>query len=154
MAIEIERKFLVRDTGCVAGVPGTLLQQGYIITGPPVSVRVRWAGSTAYLTVKKDRHGHVRSEFEYEIPVRDAREMLDTLCEGRLVEKTRYLLVAAGGRWDVDVFHGANAGLVVAEIELEEPDQAVERPDWLGDEVTGDRRYLNSYLAQHPYGSW
>src|SRR5690606_24224398 len=118
------------------------------------SVRVRIAGDHAYLTIKHDRGAGIRAEYEYAIPVGDAREMLNALCGGRVVDKTRYEVVYEGNTWDVDVFHGANDGLVVAEIELDSPDEPFTCPPWIGDEVTGDPRYLNSYLSQHPKSTW
>jgi CYTH domain-containing protein len=111
-------------------------------------------GSAAFLTVKGRREGIGRAEFEYPIPAEDAAYMLDVLCQQALVEKTRYCVPVAGLTWEVDVFTGANAGLVIAEVELERADQAVELPAWAGQEVSTDYRYTNAYLAQHPYRSW
>lgn len=154
MPLEIERKFLVRTEMWKPAGPGIQYTQGYIVTGPPASVRVRIAGDRAYVTIKKDRGVGVRAEFEYEIPACHASEMLDELCEGRVVDKVRHIEPYRGHRWEVDVFRGSNQGLIVAEIELVAADEAFEMPPWAGDEVTDDRRYLNSYLSQHPYTAW
>jgi len=154
VALEIERKFLVDSSVWHPTGAGTAYEQAYIATREPgVTVRVRIQGSEARLTLKGPSHGAVRSEFEYPIPVADARELLDTLCE-EPVRKTRYLVEHDGNTWEVDVFTGANEGLIVAELELESEDQAFTRPPWLGTEVTGDPRYANSQLAQHPYSRW
>ena len=154
MGLEIERKFLVGDASWRAGASGISYRQGYVLTGPPVSVRVRVAGDRAFLTVKKDQDVSSRLEYEYEIPVQDARDLLSGCCAGHQVEKTRYLVPHAGHTWEVDVFHGENEGLVVAEIELDAVNESFERPPWLGSEVTGDRRYLNSSLFREPYRTW
>ena len=154
MPLEIERKFLVRTGAWQPSDDGQPMAQGYVVTGPPVSVRVRVAGDRGFLTLKKDRGEGIRTEFEYEIPLDEAEQMLSELCTGRVVEKTRYRQLHEGHLWEVDVFHGANAGLTVAEIELDRLDSAFTRPPWLGEEVTADRRYLNSCLAMRPYTTW
>lgn len=153
MGREIERKFLVQGRPW-EGVPGTPYRQGYLASGYGVTVRVRLAGDRAYLTVKGPTSGFSRDEYEYPIPPGDAASMLETLCGGRLVEKTRHLLVHAGRTWEVDVFVGANRGLVLAEVELESEDAAVELPPWAGAEVTGDYRYANAFLARRPFSTW
>jgi CYTH domain-containing protein len=152
MGIEIERKFLVSGPawGNQAGVQYV---QGYLNRDKARTVRVRVAGDQAYLTIKGKSEGAKRIEFEYPIPMDDARALL-ALCDGPLIEKTRYRVPYAGVTWDVDVFEGANSGLVVAEIELESETQHFERPDWLGEEVTHDARYFNSNLASHPVSNW
>lgn len=152
MGVEIERKFLVKGEPWLA-VPGVAYRQGYLNRDKARTVRVRIAGKTAFLTVKGQSVGATRAEFEYPIPMEDAKALL-ALCDGPLIEKTRYLLDHAGTRWELDVFAGDNAGLVVAEVELESEDQVFARPDWLGEEVTQDVRYFNSNLAQHPYCRW
>lgn len=154
MPLEIERKFLVRSGAWLPSDDGRHMAQGYVVTGPPVSVRVRIAGDAGFLTLKKDRGEGVRSEFEYQIPLDEAEQMLTELCGDRVVEKTRYRQLHEGHLWEVDVFHGANAGLIVAEIELDRLDSAFSRPPWLGAEVTADRRYLNSCLAVAPFTTW
>ena len=152
MATEIERKFLVQGDAWRSG-EAQRLSQGYLNRDPQRTVRIRLAGERAFLTVKGATAGASRAEFEYAVPLADAEQML-ALCDGPLVEKTRYTWVHAGMTWEVDEFHGANAGLVVAEIELQSEGQAFERPDWLGREVTDDVRYFNSHLAAHPYTGW
>ena len=152
MAIEIERKFLVTGLDMLAGVSGSVLRQGYLNRSPDSTVRVRVADDAAWLTIKGRTHGARRAEFEYPIPVSDARELL-ALCSG-CIEKTRYHLPQGHHVWEVDVFHGDNAGLVVAEIELANEQEAFERPIWLGEEVTDDPRYFNSALSETPFKSW
>ena len=152
MGVEIESKFAVRADFCPRGA-GTEMAQGYLSRGPRRTVRVRLAGGRGYLTVKGGTRGMVRAEYEYEIPPTDARAML-ALCDPPLVEKTRYVVDAAGRRWEVDVFHGANDGLVVAEVELPSETAEVTLPAWVDREVTGEKRYYNSSLIVHPYHSW
>ena len=152
MGVEIERKFMVRADFCPQ-VAGTEMAQGYLSRDPQRTVRVRLAGGRGYLTVKGETRGMVRAEYEYEIPPSDARAML-ALCDPPLVEKTRYVVDAAGRRWEVDVFHGANDGLVVAEVELPSETAEVTLPAWVDREVTGEKRYYNSSLIVHPYHSW
>ncbi len=155
MGLEIERKFLViGESWRAAALDGRRVRQGYLSTTPGRTVRVRTLGTAAFLTVKGRREGLGRAEFEYPIPPEDAAYMLDVLCQQPLVEKTRYHVPVAGLTWEVDEFTGENAGLVIAEVELERPDQAVELPAWAGAEVSTDYRYTNVYLAQHPYRSW
>jgi len=152
MGIEIERKFLVTGAGWRQGA-GTPYSQGYLNRDAQRTVRVRIAGERAFLTVKGISKGATRSEFEYAIPAGDARQLLE-LADGPVIEKVRRIVEHAGSRWEVDEFFGDNAGLVVAELELESEAQAFERPEWLGREVTGDSRYYNSSLAAHPYKDW
>jgi len=153
MGKEIERKFLVRGDAWRKG-QGTLYRQGYLNTAKERTVRVRIAGQQAFLTVKGLTRGATRPEFEYPIPVDDARTMLDTLCEHPLVEKRRYRLDVGGLIWEIDEFFGDNQGLVVAEVELDSEDQSFEEPDWVVKEVTGDPRYFNVNLVEHPYSEW
>ena len=154
MGREIERKFLVRDWSWREGATGVTYRQGYLSTARACTVRVRTGGGRAWLTVKGPARGLERLEFEYEIPPADADTMLDELCPHPPIEKTRYRVPFGGLVWEVDVFHGANEGLVLAEVELERADQPVELPPWAGEEVTGDPRYLNAHLAEHPYTTW
>lgn len=154
MGTEIERKFLVNGDAWREGAQRLECAQGYLTTGPPVSVRVRTMGDRAMLTVKSGRSGITRAEYEYTIPVDDARELLATACCSAVIEKTRHLVQHAGMTWEVDEFHGDNEGLLVAEIELETEDQPFESPPWIGEEVSLDPRYLNSSLSQHPYSEW
>jgi CYTH domain-containing protein len=153
VATEIERKFLVRNTGFLVGDPGVLFRQGYLSRDPDRTVRVRLAGGVGYLTIKGRPRGAARPEFEFEIPVDDARELL-VLCADSVIEKTRHRIDHAGLTWDVDVFSGANDGLVIAEVELPTEDHAVVLPDWVGEEVTGDVRYYNSRLVERPFSTW
>jgi adenylate cyclase len=154
MGIEIERKFLVRsDAWRGEAEAGVRYRQGYLCGSERASVRVRSAGDAAWLTVKGATDGVSRSEHEYPIPPGDADELL-ALCGEALVDKTRYHVRHGGHTWEVDEFHGANAGLVLAEIELDAPDAAFPRPGWLGEEVSHDRRYYNASLARHPWGRW
>ena len=127
--------------------------QGYLNRDKERTVRVRVAGEQAFLTLKGLTTGASRAEFEYEIPVADAEQLLK-LCDGPIVQKVRHAVVYQGFRWEVDEFLGENAGLVVAEVELQQEDQPFERPGWLGQEVTEDPRYFNSNLAANPYSAW
>lgn len=155
MGTEIERKFLVRsDDWRRRADAGTDYRQGYLPGDASVAVRIRTTADAAWLAVKSDLDGISRHEYEYPIPVADAEEMLAQLCRRPLIEKRRHRLRYGGRVWEIDVFHGANAGLLLAEIELDSPDQPFARPPWLGDEVSGDPRYLNALLSQHPYSEW
>jgi len=156
MEQEIERKFLVAgDSWRKDAGGGISCRQGYISAGPsPVTVRVRLLGGQGFLTIKGPTQGVSRTEMEYEIPAADAEHMLEHFCAGSLVEKTRYIVVYNGMRWEIDEFSEANTGLVVAEIELEQEDQLFEKPVWLGEEVSLDRRYTNVALARHPFARW
>ena len=154
MGIEIERKFLVSGEGWREGATtSTRYSQGYLSRDPARTVRVRIAGDAAFLTIKGATQGATRAEFEYAVPLPDAQQLL-ALCDGPVVEKIRHLCPFGGMTWEVDEFLGANAGLVVAEIELTAETQSFERPAWLGTEVTADARYVNANLAVRPFGSW
>lgn len=152
MATEIERKFLVTGSAWRQQNPPRL-SQGYLNRDPDRTVRVRVAAKKAFLTIKGRTTGIARAEFEYAIPLADAQQLL-TLCEGPIIEKARHVLVEQGTRWEIDEFFGDNAGLIVAEVELDDERQSFERPSWLGQEVTHDPRYFNSNLAAHPYRAW
>lgn len=155
MAVEIERKFLVTGDGWRRNiVRQESLRQGYLNRPGKASVRVRIQGDEAFLNIKQAVMGRERLEFDYGIPVEDAAEMLDALCEPPLIEKTRYWVEDADFTWEVDVFHGENAGLVIAELELESSTQEFPRPDWLGREVTEEKRYYNVSLSERPYSKW
>ncbi len=154
MAIEIERKFLIQGDGWRELALGTVYRQGYLASGSERTVRVRIAGNSAYLTIKSASVGISRAEFEYEIPIADAAQMLDTLCDRPLIEKTRYKILHEGILWEVDEFSGENQGLIVAEVELTDPDRAFALPDWIGQEVSDDPRYFNSNLVKHPFQDW
>ena len=154
MGVEIERKFLVASNAWRERAEATRYRQGFLSTEPERTVRVRVAGLRGSITVKGKNVGARRAEYEYEIPLADAERMLDTLCRRPLIEKTRYTLTAAPHTWEIDVFEGDNAGLVVAEIELGSEDEPFDKPSWLGAEVTDDPRYFNSNLVANPYGKW
>ena len=153
MGQEIERKFLVRGEDWKRLGSATAMRQGYLSTDPERTVRVRVEGDGAVLTIKGKSVGAVRGEWEYAIPKTDAEELL-ALCPRPLVEKSRYRIEHAGMLWEVDEFHGDNAGLVVAEIELQSEDQPFDKPHWVAEEVTHDARYYNANLLRHPYTSW
>ena len=154
MGIEIERKFLVTGDGWRQPASAqTRFSQGYLSRDPARTVRVRLAGERAFLTIKGATQGATRAEFEYEVPLADAQQLL-AMCDGPVVEKIRHLCLHEGMTWEVDEFLGANAGLVVAEIELESEGQAFAHPAWLGAEVTSDARYVNANLAVRPFTSW
>lgn len=153
MAKEIERKFLVTNQGWRSG-DATEYRQGYLSLDKERTVRVRIAGDVAYLTVKGITKGATRREFEYEIPLVEAKEMLATVCRHPLIEKRRYIVEHGGLAWAIDEFSGDNGGLVVAEVELESEGQPFERPPWLGQEVTGDPRFYNVNLVENPYCNW
>lgn len=146
MATEIERKYAVLDPGIVAGRLGSRIVQGYI-ADQPMTVRVRVIEAEAFLTLKSKRQGVEREEFEFPIPMRQARELLATWCGGRVIEKTRYRVPYHGLVVEVDVFGGRHAGLVLAEIELDSADQSIDLPPWLGRELSHDRRFSNAALA-------
>ena len=154
MGIEIERKFLPAGDGWRGQGTPTLMRQGYLVADAVRTVRVRIEGERAVITVKGKSSGISRGEWEYEIPLADAAELLDGLCEQPLVEKVRHRIAHAGHTWEVDEFLGLNAGLVVAEIELGAEDEAFEKPEWVGAEVTGEKRYYNSNLIRLPYSRW
>lgn len=154
MPVEIERKFLVAGDGWRAGVARTeVYRQGYLANSASCSIRVRLADSVAWLNVKGRVRGARRAEFEYAIPLADAEELLHLCCEGR-IEKNRHFVPHGGREWEVDEFFGDNAGLVVAEIELEREDEPLDVPPWAGAEVTDDVRYYNSSLAVTPWSAW
>ena len=152
MGLEIERKFKLKEHFRPTGV-GIEMAQGYLSRDPRRTVRIRIAGIQGFLTIKGETCGATRSEYEYEIPAEEARELL-ALCDTPLVEKTRYVEMFCGKRWEVDIFHGANEGLRVAEIELAAEAEEFALPEWVGDEVTGERRYYNAALIAHPYSAW
>ena len=147
MGVEIERKFKVKEHFRPTGVGIEMARD------PRRTVRIRIAGIQGFLTIKGETCGATRSEYEYEIPAEEARELL-ALCDTPLVEKTRYVEMFCGKRWEVDIFHGANEGLRVAEIELAAEAEEFALPEWVGDEVTGERRYYNAALIAHPYSAW
>lgn len=155
MALEIERKFLVDAAQWQPDAArGTRYRQGYLSADPARVVRVRTAGDSAFLTVKGLTVGAVRREYEYPIPLADANEMLDRLCIASVIDKIRYRERLGAYVWEIDVFEGENAGLIVAEVELPSPHATLALLSWAGLEVTGDTRFFNSNLARHPYSQW
>ncbi len=160
MAIEIERKFLVKDDSWRESAVGQKYMQAYLNRELGMTVRVRITEEAAYLTIKgrsEQKDGALtpaRLEFEYTIPEKDAKEMIDNLAVSAVVSKTRYRIEYRGFVWEVDEFSGENEGLVLAEIELASEEQQFDLPAWIGEEVTSDKRYYNSYLADFPYKKW
>jgi len=154
MAKEIERKFMITGDAWRELAQGTAYRQGYLSTVKERTVRVRTIDDKGYLTIKGITVGATRAEYEYEIAAADANEMLDDLCEQPIIEKKRYKVPLDGFTWEIDEFGGVNDGLIVAEIELESEDQAFAKPDWVGEEVSGDPRYFNSNLIANPYTTW
>lgn len=155
MAREIERKFLLQnDAWRRDASAGVRMRQGYLTQNGPCSVRVRVAGERAYLNIKSATLGISRLEFDYPIPLADAEHLLEALCVGAPIHKTRYHVMHGGHLWEIDVFEGDNAGLVVAEIELQDPEEPFALPDWAGEEVSFDPRYYNVSLAMSPYKTW
>ncbi len=152
MAIEIEKKFLLKED---VRPRGTAMKccQGFLSRAKERTVRVRTVNNKGYLTIKGIAVGASRPEFEYEIPYQDALELLD-ICEKPLIEKNRYRVEEGGVVWEIDEFFGENKGLIIAELELESEDQEFEKPDWVGEEVTGDPRYYNVNLIKNPYTKW
>lgn len=154
MAKEIERKFLVVGSAWRSLAQGTRYRQGYLNSDKARTVRIRTVGDQAFLTIKGPTIGMTRTEFEYPIPYDDCVTMLNDLAEQPVIDKIRYKIPMDGLIWEVDEFLGANEGLIVAEVELTSEDQAFEKPDWVGEEVSGDVRYYNSSLIKAPYTTW
>jgi adenylate cyclase len=155
MPIEIERKFLLVDKSWrQAADAGTRMRQGYLSNSDKSSIRVRISDVAAHLNIKSAEPGCVRREYEYPIPVVEAEELLADLCHDALIEKVRYKVNFSGFVWEIDVFSGANQGLVVAEIELDDLEQKFPRPPWLGREVSDEIRYYNSHLISYPFCQW
>lgn len=157
MALEIERKFLVDHAlwnALTKPTPNYLIQ-GYLHSEPGKTIRVRATNDKGFITIKgkSSADGLSRSEFEYEIPKQEAIELLSNFTK-KTIEKNRYEIEFEGNVWEVDVFEGDNAGLIIAEIELESPDQSFIKPDWVRAEVTSDFRYFNSALIENPFKSW
>ncbi len=152
MPVEIERKFLVTGSGWRDGQV-TRICQGYLNRAKERTVRVRILGGKGFLTIKGINSGAARAEYEYEIPISHAEELLK-ICDGPVLEKNRYVVGYNGVIWEVDEFLGENEGLIVAEVELKSEDQSFDRPDWVGQEVTDEPRYFNSNLCSHPYCKW
>ena len=155
MAKEIERKFLLKNSAWRDEVNSSCrYAQGYLSSSEQVSIRIRTSGEKAYLNFKSATLGISRTEYEYEIPLSDADDMLANFCSGPLIEKVRYFVKRGNHTWEIDVFEGDNAGLVVAEIELQDENEAFDKPAWIGEEVSDDARYYNVCLVTHPYCEW
>jgi CYTH domain-containing protein len=153
MAKEIERKFLVKSLNFKEIGTPYRIKQGYLSTENNRVVRVRIYGNKAFLTIKSSAVGYSRDEFEYEIPIKDAQTMLK-MCIQPIIDKTRYIVYNEGNKWEIDVFNGENSGLIIAEIELKSRNSKFKLPDFVGQEVTTDGRYYNSYINLHPYSTW
>jgi adenylate cyclase len=153
MPVEIERKFLVAGEQWREGAQGVRIAQGYLSQDPGRTVRIRLAGDAGFLTIKGRSEGIRRAEFEYAIPFQEAQDLLG-LCLPSVIDKTRYRIPHAGHIWEVDEFHGENAGLIIAEVELEDDSICPDLPPWVGAEVSSETRYFNSCLAVHPFGKW
>lgn len=153
MPTEIERKFLVKSDAWREGAEGERIVQGYLCREEGRTVRVRIKGAKGFLTIKGSSEGISRKEFEYEIPIGEAEELLP-LCKPPLLDKVRYERRHGGHLWEIDEFSGESEGLIVAEIELEDEAEEFEKPAWLGEEVSDDSRYYNACLADHPWSRW
>lgn len=155
MALEIEHKFLLANDDWRESVShSAIYKQGYLSSQPTSSIRVRISDKQAWLNIKSATIGTQRAEYEYEIPLFDAHEILDNLCLKPVIEKTRHFVKHENHLWEIDEFDGENAGLIVAEIELKNVDEPFAKPEWLGKEVTQDVRYYNNNLARQPYSEW
>ena len=154
MAIEIERKFLVKERPFAMAKKSLKINQGYILNEKSKVIRVREKGDDYFLTIKGNNIGISRLEYDFPISKDDAEELIIHFCKTTLIEKTRHYVEHKGHTWEVDEVHGTNDGLIVAEIELESEDEKFEIPNWIGEEVTQDERYYNMNLAVHPYTSW
>ena len=152
MSIEIERKFLVNEKFKAEGA-GEYIAQGYLNRAPERTVRVRIKGKRGYLTIKGKNAGIKRNEYEYEIPLEDAQELLK-MSEPSIIVKRRYNVKFGRSNWEVDVFEGDNAGLIIAEIELATETEEFDRPEWIGAEVSSEEKYYNSKLSKKPYNQW
>ena len=154
MALEIERKYLIDLEKISPLENGIRIKQGYLSTNKNAVVRVRVKNDKAYLTIKGSNSGIARLEFEYEIPLDEANEMLEKLCQKPVIDKTRYLITHENHTWEVDIFYGDNEGLVVAEVELSSEDEHINLPSWVKEEVSHDDRYFNSNLMKLPFKDW
>lgn len=154
MALEIERKYLIDFEKIGTLENGIRIKQGYLSTNKDAVVRVRVKNDKAYLTIKGSSSGISRLEYEYEIPLNEANEMLEKLCQKPVIDKTRYIINHENHIWEVDVFYADNEGLVVAEVELSSEDEHINLPSWVKEEVSHDDRYFNSNLMKHPFKDW
>lgn len=153
IVIEIERKFLIKEENWKPQGDGVKIVQGYLSANPERTVRVRVAGARAFLTIKGKPIGIKRKEFEYEIPKNEG-DILLGMCMDFLVEKTRYKERIGNLVWEIDIFEGKNKGLILAEVEIENESQEIQLPNWIKEEVSGDKRYFNSFLVTNPYCTW
>lgn len=155
MGIEIERKFLVNHTlwDLIPKQDGIKIVQGFLVNGPEKVVRVRIKGDKGFITIKSCHPGLIRNEFEYEIPLQDAGQLLE-LFIGEKISKTRYKIIIDGHTWEIDEFHEDNKGLILAEIELNDELESFTLPEWVEAEVTHDERYYNAYLSEFPFTGW
>ncbi|MFQ6610362.1 MAG: CYTH domain-containing protein [Fidelibacterota bacterium] len=154
MPVEIERKYLVNNLEFIQDTNSSRITQGYIFADDSRVFRVRITDSSATLTIKKKISQMERLEYEYPIPLDHAKEIIHRICEGKVIEKIRYYYRYKGKTWEIDKFLGNNRGLIIAEIELTRSDETFGLPSFIGDEVTSDPRYINSYLINHPYSEW
>lgn len=155
MPLEIEHKYLVDSKKWELVIPekSDLIKQGYLSTDPNKTIRIRTKGNQGFITVKGKSLTASRPEYEYEIPLHEAEEMLQAFCN-QWIEKIRHYITHENKRWEVDVFHGENQGLIVAEIELESETEPYSIPEWATENITFDRRFSNSSLSVHPYSKW
>lgn len=152
---EIERKYLVKHTDFLKNIKGKRITQGYLCTDPARTVRIRIKGTQAFITIKGQStdSGLSRYEWEKELSIVEAEELLELALPG-VIDKTRYEVKIENHIWEIDIFHNTNKGLIIAEIELETEEQSFTLPDWIAQEVTGDKRYYNSYLSENPFREW
>jgi len=155
MPIETEHKYLINHELWQQIIPNKSVQikQAYLLTDPNKTIRIRTAGNAGFITIKGKTIGASRPEFEYEIPIEEANQLIESFCS-ELIEKTRYYVVHENKTWEVDVFEGMNVGLIVAEIELDDEDEEYKKPNWVTQNVTDDRRYANSNLSLKPFTTW
>jgi len=155
MPLEIEKKYLLKnDQWRTEVISSTVFKQGYFGGGGKASLRVRIEGDKANLNIKGATIGIVRQEYEYSIPLSEAQELLDNLCEQPLIEKTRHIVKTNTHKWEIDEFTGDNAGLIVAEVELQSEQEVIQLPDWVGQEVSADEKYYNVALRTNPFKNW
>ncbi len=155
MGIEIERKFLVRNDAWKSGIQGSYpCTQGYIGLRGPGSARVRIIGTKGFLTLKGPRQGISRAEFEYQIPIEEARELLESFCDDALITKVRHEVPHEGHLWEIDEFGGENTGLILAEVEIDDESESFNFPEWVGKDISEDERFFNAQLAKHPISTW
>ena len=154
MAIEIERKFLVKQSPCHLAKKSRHIKQGYIVHDQKQVIRVRKKDRAYFLTIKGSNKGISRLEFEFPISKNDAEELFLHFCQTAIIDKTRHYIDYKGHTWEVDEFHGDNHGLIIAEIELQSVNEKFHLPEWIGDEVSAENKYYNMSLAKHPFKEW